>query len=210
VLATIETVLDDNGDPVLDADGNPQTVSIPLTGSELVKTVPAGDWDINTYEEGFIYHITCNQPSNTVTIDASATTPLENVAFIADCNVKVGNDGLVKNAVIGSTAGGADKIKPWDNIIHLGQGSVFGVPGTCKDGAMILSTASINGPADTQYHGVQMMATTDIHIAAQAAGVSGINIQAGGDVDWASQNAFGPVCTDEFEVWEVPYFRLVL
>ena len=49
----------------------------------------------------------------------------------------------------------------------------------------------------------------DIHIAAQASGIEGINIQAGGDVDWASQNSFGPFCAVVVDALQVPYFRLV-
>ena len=46
-------------------------------------------------------------------------------------------------------AGADDKVKSWDQIVHLGQGSQFGLDDDCApgNGVKILSTASLNGPA---------------------------------------------------------------
>lgn len=203
--------------PPICAGGGPNKVctgglpgGLPVAGAALIKKIDAADWSIDDYKQGYIYNINCKQASNTVTLGATAAKPLYKVVVIANCNIKIGNNGLVHNAVIGSTAGLDPKIKPGDQIIHLGQGTQLGLNDNCApgNGVKVLSTASLNGPANTTYYGVQMLAAQEIHVAAKTSGVHGINVQAR-NVNWASNDTFGPNCGVVSDLLKAPYFRLV-
>jgi hypothetical protein len=192
---------------------NPDGTTTALSGSELIKNIKANEWDIANYEEGFIYNVDCGGVNKLFKLGVTDTTaPLQNVVVVANCNIKIGSKGLVKNAVIGSTAGD-NGAKTDNSIIDIGAGTTLGDSTNCSNpgSVKLLSTASVSGPANTNYKGVQILAKGNVHIAAQADAKVEINVQAGGNIDFTSGNEFGEVClVSDDDLLRVSYYRLVL
>ena len=101
-----------------------------------------------------------------------------------------------------------------DDGVIFGEGDILGGPDACLEGGgvQVFSSSNVRSPAKLTMHGVQIVAAGDISVSAQAQGLNGINFQAGGDIDIASNNdlgAFGVCQGNAPDLQVADYFRLV-
>ncbi len=164
-------------------------------------------FDLSTAKPHHIYHVQC-KPNKNAKIPSNAV--IQHVVIIADCELHIGTDATVKDAVLGSRSGGngsTDKANVKASAkVQLGQ------PDNCAEGGgvQIFSNATIHTASSTKIDGVQLVARGDIELGAQDYGINGISAQSGDDITLTSNNIFG-LCQggvpDYFTVW---YYRLVL
>jgi len=138
---------------------------------------------------------------------------LKDFALVTSCRINLGSGILLSNVVLASNGGnGGDSSSA--NIV-FGEGDVLGAPDDCLEGGgvQVFSTADVRSPAKLTLHGAQIIAAGDVGISAQAEGLNGVNIQAGGDIDISSNNdlgAFGACAGTAPDLLTVDYYRLVL
>ena len=154
-----------------------------------------------------IYHVQC-KPNKNAKIPSNAV--VQHVVIIADCELHIGTDATVMNAVLGSRSGGngsTDKAN-----VKASAKVQLGAPDNCADGGgvQIYSNATIHTASSTKIDGVQMVAAGDIELGAQDYGINGISAQSGDNITLTSNNIFG-LCQggvpDHFVMW---YYRLVI
>jgi hypothetical protein len=177
--------------------------------ASIVKTYTSQQFNWGLAVPGYIYYITC--PGNSL-LNLGNNVVLRKVVIITQCRIATGNNSIYEDVVLGSYAGDKPNESQYAKSINIGQGNRMGVDDTCGEtgNVKLFAGGSIHSAADLQMYGVQAVAVWDIHLAAQAEGLEGVQILAGNDVDVASNNAFGGGCVGGVNPVQVPYFRLVL
>jgi hypothetical protein len=185
-----------------DADGDP------IEPGDILKPYTSQQFDVGLAVPGHIYYVTC--PGNSL-LNLGNNVVLKKVVIITECRIATGNNSVYEDVVLGSFSGDKQNGQ-YSKSINIGQGNRMGVDDSCDpDGNVkLFAGGSIHSAADLQFYGVQAVAVWDVHLAAQAQGLEGIQVLAGNDVDIASNNAFGGGCSGGVNAVQVPYFRLVL
>ena len=151
-------------------------------------------------ERGRVYSIACTGGSG-LTIDASET--LREVVIISPCEIKFTGGSSIEDARIISKNTSSDSI-------NAPAGLRVGRNDNCDPGggAQLITNGGMRFPADLQLYGAQLMAKGDISFAANASGVQGASLIAGGEISGTSNMNMG-LCLDGMEDnIEIPYFRL--
>ncbi len=151
---------------------------------------------------GHVYRIDCHSPSQKATIHAG--TLLKELVIWTDCELKFGqgvelNDVIIVNDSTSSTS------------FNAASGVQIGKDDSCATGggAQLVTRGGIEIPAQLEMHGGQMLAAGDISFTAEADGIQGASIIAGGQIDGTAGSVMG-FCNgagmeDNFEA---EYFRL--
>lgn len=151
-------------------------------------------------ERGRVYSIACIGGSG-LTIDASET--LREVVIISPCEIKFTGGSSIEDARIISKNTSSDSI-------NAPAGLRVGRNDNCDPGggAQLITNGGMRFPADLQLYGAQLMAKGDISFAANASGVQGASLIAGGEISGTSNMNMG-LCLDGMEDnIEIAYFRL--
>ena len=136
-----------------------------------------------------------------MTIDASET--LREVVIISPCEIKFTAGSSIEDARIISKNTSSDSM-------NAPAGLRVGRNDTCDPdgGAQLITNGGMRFPADLQLYGAQLMAKGDISFAANASGVQGASLIAGGEISGTSNMNMG-LCLDGMEDnIEIAYFRL--
>ena len=150
---------------------------------------------------GRVYYIRC-QGNSGLTIDAS-TTPLTNVVIMSPCEISFSNGSQIQNSRIMTSSTSADSISATNGLI-------VGTPGSCNGGAQFITQGGIRIPSGLEMYGSQMIAKGNIQFAANANGMTGASMIAGGTINGTSNGNMGLCGSGMGNNVELTYFRMVL
>jgi len=210
----------------------PDYIDTSATSGTSLPSVEVKDknWDFSDAEAGHIYHIQCS-PMQQVGIPQG--TILTGVVIISDCVIGVGANVFMSDVVLASLSGGnpggnddngnaGGNGRGGTTSGHGGAGVEFanitfaanvqlGTPDNCTPGGgvQIFSNASVHFSSSMLINGLQIVVAGDVDLGAQAQGINGINVQAGGDITLASNNMFGICSGGAPNLLTVNYYRLV-
>ncbi|PUB17212.1 TadE/TadG family type IV pilus assembly protein [Yoonia sediminilitoris] len=185
-----------------DTEELPDYITNPTVISSRVRTITTAE--IYALESdtgrGRVHKIDC-QAGNTLTIDA--TEPLREVVVISPCEIKFTAGSVLEDSRVISKSTSADSI-------NAPAGLRVGRNDNCGDGggAQLITVGGMRFPADLQIYGSQLMAKGDIYFAANADGVQGASLIAGGEISGTSNMNMGLCLGGMEDNIEIDYFRL--
>jgi Flp pilus assembly protein TadG len=139
--------------------------------------------------------------SGKVSVDGGIT--LSNMVILTNCEVSFGSGTILDNVIIATTNTGS-------NSVNGASGVQLGRNDNCADGgdAQVLTLGSARFPADLKVYGSQIIARQNIGFAANANGIQGASMIAGGRIDGTSNMDMGFCGTGLTNNFEAEYFRL--
>ncbi len=146
-----------------------------------------------------IHRLSCG--NRTIRIDGGAV--LTNIVIITDCDIKFGNDVQLVDSMVLTRSTAAKSI-------YAASGLRIGLNDNCSEGggAQIITYGGFDVAADLHLYGGQIIALGDIQFAANANGVQGASLLAGGMISGTSNMSMG-FCGSGMEAsFQAPYFRL--
>ena len=166
---------------------------------KTIKTVTAGkDLTADMLEKGRIHRVNCTGG----TLDVAGEVFVE-VGVISDCKFRFSEGSQLIDSTFVSESDD-------DRSITAPQGLTLGKDDKCLagGGAQLVTWGGVASAAKLQFFGGQIIAAKDVSFAAQATGVQGVLIIAGGEID-ATSLAQIKRCDSGLEGnFGVPYFRL--
>ena len=148
------------------------------------------------FDAGRIYKASCNKFSFEAGI-------YENFIFIADCPLTFKNGAEFRNTVIVTTDTTAKSMRAPNNL-------VLGEPDDCAPGggAQMITYGGFEVAAALEMHGSQILAAGNVEFAANADGIKGASIVAGGTIDGTSNMNFSFCGSGTETNFAAEYFRL--
>ena len=139
---------------------------------------------------GRVYSVNCTGGSG-ININASVVT---NVVITTNCKISFSANSIISNAVIATSNTSTTSVSG-------SSSSTIGANDNCAKGggAQILTAGSIHFASGLNLYGSQMIAVGNVTIAANAQGIKGASIQAGGDIKLTSNTSFGQ-CSSNVDV----------
>ena len=149
-------------------------------------------------QAGKAYYIVCGQTRLTITGDV-----LEGVVLISPCPITFSNGMNIRDSIIVSESNSS-------KALSSSSGLIVGLDDNCGTGggAQLLTLGSMNFAADLHVFGSQLIAKDDIEFAANADGIQGASMIAGGTVSGTSNMNMGFCGTGMESNFEAEYFRL--
>jgi len=141
--------------------------------------------------------------SGKVTI--SPSVPLEEIVFISDCETKISNGSVLINVVIATTDTSSTSINT-PSSLQVGDDDNCAPGG----GAQLLTMGGMKFAAGLMLYGGQLIAQGDIDFTANADGIEGASMVAGGMVDGESNMEMAFCGTGMEDNYVAEYFRLAL
>lgn len=151
---------------------------------------------------GRIHKMTC--PSSNQQFQVPSDTLLQKVVLITNCKVKFGANVALEDAIIVNTGTNAKSFNGASGV-RLGKddGCAFG------GGAQLVTRGGVEFPANLQMFGGQILALGDVSFTANANGIEGASIVAGGRIDGTANSVMAYCADDGMEQnFEAAYFRL--
>jgi len=148
---------------------------------------------------GRIHNVTCG-PSG-LTINSAAF--LEDVVIVTDCAVKFGQDVRLENVIIATRNTGAKSVTAAAGL-QVGRNDHCAPGG----GAQIITFGGMDFPSDLKMFGGQLLASGDINFAANANGIEGASMVAGGQISGTSNMEMGFCGTGMDGNFHASYFRM--
>jgi hypothetical protein len=152
-------------------------------------------------QPGNLFIATCGSGNGTLSISNSVT--LSKVAIATNCDVKFGNGDMMQDAVIATTATDAKSFTGTAGI-QLGLNDNCATGG----GAQLLTLGGVSFPSALSLFGGQIVAKGDINFSANANGVQGASLIAGGQITGTSNMNMGNCNNGMEENFRAEYFRL--
>jgi hypothetical protein len=127
------------------------------------------------------------------------------VVIVTDCDVKFGAGVVIQDAVIATRS--TDK-----HSMTASSGLQVGRNDNCASGgdAQLLTLGSMDFPSDLKIYGSQLIALGDISFAANADGIQGAALVAGGQISGTSNMSMGFCGTGMENNIQAEYFKLTL
>ena len=210
----LPNVIETLQDPTLDAV-DPLTNIIPdfvvdttniVAGNENYDFTQHAVASVDDAGPGTIIDLTCtNEKKN---VDIPSDIILTGLVIISSCNINVGAGTTLSNVTLAATGGNG---KLTNSNINFASGVVLGKDDDCAPGGgvQVFTNASVHSAANLSLNGVQIVAAGDVHIAAQADGINGISVQAGGKIKLTSKSTYGACGAGTPNLFTVYYYRLV-
>lgn len=168
----------------------------------LVKTLTTNSVTQADLVVGRVHKYTCGSGSGTLTIGKDVA--VNKVAIITNCQIKFNQGVILTDAVIATTSTSS---KSMDSV----SGLQVGKNDNCAPGgeAQLVTMGSMSFPADLKVYGSQLIAAQDISFAANANGIQGTAMLAGGEISGTSNMNMGFCGNQESSNFQVEYFKLV-
>ena len=149
---------------------------------------------------GRIYEVSC--PGTRIDIDSNAA-PLQGVVIVTDCKVRFSGGSHMQDAVVFST-------NHTNNSISSPASLTVGLNDSCAPGggAKLVTYGGMSFPADLKAYGGTFIAKTNIEFAANANGMEGVSMIAGGIISGTSNMTQGACPADMDNSFQVPYYRM--
>lgn len=151
---------------------------------------------------GRVHRFTC-VGNGDLTIDNNVL--VSRVVIVTNCDVKFGNGVVLEDAVIATTSTGASSITGTAGL-QIGRND------SCAPGgsAQLVTMGSMRFPADLKIYGSQLIARDDIYFSANAIGIQGAALVAGGEISGTSNMNMGFCGTGMEANFQAAYFKLVM
>lgn len=185
----VESIL--NGEDTHLPDYINNTTPVELTNKKADET-DLGPGNIYTYDG-----------NNGCRLTVSPTVPIKEFVLITNCEIKFGTETELNDVLIATTDTGA---KAMNSSAKL----QVGLNDSCAEGggAQLISYGGISFTADLRMYGGQLIALGDIEFSANANGIEGASMIAGGRIDGTSNMNMGFCLTGMEDNFEAAYFRL--
>ncbi len=133
----------------------------------------------------------------------NSTTKIENVVIVADCAIKFGGGTVLENVRIATTSTSSKSINSPASL-------QIGLDDNCAEGGdvQIVTKGGMEFAADLMLYGSQLIAERDIEFTANADGIEGASMVAGGTISGTSNMTMGFCGTGMTNNFEAEYFRL--
>jgi hypothetical protein len=150
----------------------------------VIKAQGPTSLDPTKFKTGRIHKMDCKNDQSHKQIGAGFV--LKNMVLITDCRLQLAGGAVLENAVIVTT-------NTNDKSLYASSDIVIGKDDNCANGGdvQIVTKGSVDFAAKTNIFGSQIIAAGDIKIAANADGIEGASIIAGGKIDVTSNGTFG-------------------
>ncbi len=153
------------------------------------------------FQPGRIHRASCGG-SGTLTLPGVTFTDM---VIVTDCDLKFSSGTRLENVVVATTSTDPKSVTAPAGL-QIGRDDDCAVDG----GAQILTLGGLEVPANLAIFGGQVIAAGDIQFAANADGIEGASLIAGGSISGTSNMTMG-FCGDGMERnFSVDYFRLVM
>lgn len=166
------------------------------------RTLPDNRVQDNEIDDGQAYRFTCGTSGNqTLTIDNSVRIR-ENV-IVTNCKISYGSGVQIEDAVIVS--------KNTSSTSHnASSGLTVGKNDNCAagGGAQLITLGGMSFASDLRIYGGQLLAKGDIEFAANANGIQGAAMVAGGTISGTSNMNMGFCGTGMEDNFQAAYFKL--
>jgi hypothetical protein len=129
---------------------------------------------------------------------------VENVVVVTSCKIKFEAGVIVRNSVIATRNQSAQSMTS-------ASGLQIGEDDNCAQGggAQLVTLGSMDFPSDLSIYGSQLLAKYDVSFAANADGIQGAAIVAGGEISGTSNMAMGFCGSGMENNFQAEYFKLV-
>lgn len=200
VVNRLESII--NGLLLGDLDVIPDYIDSVVPTVLLGNRLDAGDFMPGRihYRSCFIEHLFLSKGKITIKND----TLLEDVVLVTDCEVKFEQGVRLENAIVATTHTGARSINA-PSTLTVGRNDGCAAGG----GAKLLTMGSMEFAADLHIYGGQLIAKDDITFSANANGIQGASMVAGGDISGTSNMEMGYCGSGMDDNFEDDYFRMV-
>ncbi len=194
VLNRIEDIRADlewgSGEFVPDYITNPSVISV--SGKRL---------DATDFVENHIHKLSCTGGKTTI----EAGTHLRKVVLMANCQVQFGQGVVLEDVVIFNSDQG-------DKSFYAPSSLSIGLDDDCAPGggAQLITMGGFDVAADLRLYGGQIIAVGDIMFAANANGVQGASMIAGGEISGTSNMEMSFCGNGMEDNYTANYFRLAL
>lgn len=147
-------------------------------------------------------HIAFCQGGAAVTIKNDVV--VSRAIIIAACDIKFEAGVKLEDAVVATTSTGSKSMSSASGF-QVGRADNC-LPG---GGAQLITMGSMDFPADLQLYNAQLIAVHDINFSANANGIQGAALVAGGQISGTSNMSFGFCGTGMEDNFHAEYFRMV-
>ena len=152
-------------------------------------------------EEGRLHTYSC---SGGAPLTIKADVIVKNVVIVTSCEIKFEQGVQIINSVIASTATSSKSMSASSGLqVGLNDNCAIG------GGSQLVTAGSMSFPSDLQIYGSQLLAKNDISFSANADGIQGAAIVAGGTISGTSNMAMGFCGTGMDANFNAEYFKLV-
>ncbi len=158
----------------------------------IATTVNPGD-----FTSGRIYKSSC---TNKLTFNSGV---YKNIVVIANCDMVFKNGAEFQDAVIITKSNAAKAMTAPNNL-------VLGAKDNCAEGggAILVSYGGVEVASSLEMHGSQIIAAGNVQFTANADGIRGASIVAGGRIDGTSNMNFAFCGSGMAHIFKAKYFRL--
>jgi Flp pilus assembly protein TadG len=153
------------------------------------------------FTPGRVHYLYCSS-GNTANFNLGGT-PLSEVVLITNCKISFGDGSVIEDSIIATTSTDSRSISG-PNGIQVGAADDCGVGG----GATLITKGGMRFASGLALQGGRLIAAGDISFAAQASGIKGASIIAGGTIDGTSNTTMEFCGTGMEANYEAMYFRL--
>ncbi len=150
---------------------------------------------------GKAYYVNCTGNSTMFLKDGGV---IRNTTIVTNCPVKFGQGTTLEDTVLATTNTG-DKSISAPSTLQLGKNDACATGG----GAQILTLGGVDAAADLRMYGGQIIAKGNVAFAANANGIEGASIIAGGTISGTSNMTMGFCDNGMEDSFRAEYFRLV-
>lgn len=158
--------------------------------------------DGSQFLPGQAYVVTCNGGASMFIKDGGV---IRDTTVVTNCPVKFGQGATLENTVLATTNTSSKSVSA-PSSLQIGRNDDCAPGG----GAQVLTLGGVDIAADMRMYGGQIIAKGDVAFAANADGIAGASIIAGGTISGTSNMTMG-FCGDGMEdSFRAEYFRLAL
>ena len=150
---------------------------------------------------GKAYYVNCTGNATMFLKDGGV---IRNTTIVTNCPVKFGQGTTLEDTVLATTNTG-DKSISAPSTLQLGKNDACATGG----GAQILTLGGVDAAADLRMYGGQIIAKGNVAFAANANGIEGASIIAGGTISGTSNMTMGFCDNGMEDSFRAEYFRLV-
>lgn len=153
---------------------------------------------VTDFKKDRIHKADCN---GTVTLEAGT---YDSIVFIANCAIKFNNGVHITNSTIITTDTGAKSMSAPQNL-------KIGLEDDCAPGggSQLITYGGFEVASKLEVHGSQVIAAGNIEFSANADGIRGASLVAGGRIDGTSNMNFSFCGTGMEHIFAAEYFRMV-
>lgn len=198
IISRIGTLISDLN--ALDDDILPDYIT-----ASVFSTLPSSTVVQSHLQAGRAYRFTCPTSSGRLIFDNDVL--ISGVIISTNCQIFFRSGVRIEDAVIATTNTGSASISSASG----GDGLTVGRPDDCAPGgdAQLVTLGGMNFPAKLRVYNGQFLAVGDIQFAANAEGVKGVAMVAGGEISGTSNMSMAFCGTGMENNFHAEYFRMV-